>query len=292
LKFLQDELSSIGRMNVTLYWTNEVTGRRGVTYAASEITEFRADATSCNISYNLTNPNAAAGDDLSFDLKDVETVRELTAEQYMKELHTASGHPEMDNISDPPQFVVVAKVANTSRAREFWLLDEDLANRVAAALNRAVRLCGGDNEQSSAFANAGQSVQDALASRNGSAQNTSVYNTTTQPTPGAQRAQNVRGVPQCTRTQYESQGATLWIVNSCSIAVTVELTSDSGNTWGQVDVGPNNRTAATIFGIGYSPRKDGTVYLFTCPKGSQPVLPNGSPFLSRNYKGQFMCSQQ
>jgi hypothetical protein len=102
----------------------------------------------------------------------------------------------------------------------------------------------------------------------------------------------INGLPQCARTQYENQGATLWIVNSCNIAVTVELTSDSGNTWGQVDVGPSNRTAATIFGIGYSPRNDGTVYLFTCPKGSQPVLPNGSPFLARNYKGQFTCAQQ
>jgi hypothetical protein len=100
------------------------------------------------------------------------------------------------------------------------------------------------------------------------------------------------GVPQCTRTQYENQGATLWIVNSCNIPVTVEMTSDSGNTWGQVDVGPNNRVAASIIGIGYSPQKDGTIYLFTCPKGAQPVLPNGNAFLARNYKGQFTCAKQ
>ncbi len=105
-------------------------------------------------------------------------------------------------------------------------------------------------------------------------------------------ARFTNGVPQCTRTEYENSNATLWIVNSCDIAVTVELTSDSGNTWGQRDVGPNNRTAATVFGIGYSPQKDGRVYLFTCTKGSQPVLPNGSPFLSRNYKGQFTCREQ
>lgn len=102
----------------------------------------------------------------------------------------------------------------------------------------------------------------------------------------------VSGVPRCTRTEYQYQNATLWIVNSCNIPVTVELTSDSGNTWGQVDVAPGNRTAATMFGIGYSPRKDGTVYLFTCPKGFQPVLPDGSPFLARNYKGEFTCAQQ
>ena len=81
-------------------------------------------------------------------------------------------------------------------------------------------------------------------------------------------------------------------MNSCNIAVTVEFTSDSGNTWGQADVGPSDRTEVRAFGIGYSPRKDGTVYLFTCPKGSQPVLPNGSPFLARNYRGQFTCAEQ
>jgi len=113
----------------------------------------------------------------------------------------------------------------------------------------------------------------------------------TQP-PSTQGSKYIKGVPQCTRTQYDNQYARLWIVNSCNIAVTVEFTSDSGNTWGQADVGPSDRTEVRAFGIGYSPRKDGTVYLFTCPKSSQPVLPNGSPFLARNYRGQFTCADQ
>lgn len=116
--------------------------------------------------------------------------------------------------------------------------------------------------------------------------------TATSPNAANSTSRFINGLPNCARTQYKNQNATLWIVNSCKVPVTVELTSDSGNTWGQVDVSPDNRTAASIFGIGYSPRKDGTVYLFTCPKGSQPVLPNGSPFLARNYKGQFTCAQQ
>jgi tetratricopeptide (TPR) repeat protein len=99
----------------------------------------------------------------------------------------------------------------------------------------------------------------------------------------------INGLPQCAKTQYESQDAALWVVNSCNTAVTVEFTSDSGNTWGTVDVGPSNRAAVSTSGIGYSPKKDGTVYLFTCPKGSHPEMSNGNSWLPHNYKGQYIC---
>ena len=101
----------------------------------------------------------------------------------------------------------------------------------------------------------------------------------------------VRGLPQCTRTQYQSQGASLWLLNSCNVPVNVEFTSDSGNTWGQVTVvNAGSRVELTAIGIGYDPRKDGTVYLFTCPSGSQPVMPNGNAIPLRNYKGEFTCA--
>jgi hypothetical protein len=103
----------------------------------------------------------------------------------------------------------------------------------------------------------------------------------------------IRGIPQCTRTQYQSQGASLWLLNSCNVPVTVEFTSDSGHTWGQAAVvNAGSRVELTTFGIGYDPRKDGNVYLFTCPNGSQPVMPNGNAFLPRNYKGEFTCALQ
>jgi len=128
---------------------------------------------------------------------------------------------------------------------------------------------------------------------------THIYQNTAPPAPSI--AQNtapassrfIEGLPQCTTTQYETQGvATLWIVNRCNVAVTVELTSDSGNTWGQTDVGASSRTAFAEAGIGYNPYKDGTLHLYTCPKGSQPVQPNGNPWLPRNYRGEYTCAEQ
>jgi hypothetical protein len=101
----------------------------------------------------------------------------------------------------------------------------------------------------------------------------------------------ISGLPQCARTQYENRGASLWITNSCNVAVTVEFTSDSGNTWGETSVGPGNRAEVRTMGM-YDPRKDGTVYLFTCPKDSQPVQPNGDPLPLRNYKGTSTCAKQ
>jgi hypothetical protein len=102
----------------------------------------------------------------------------------------------------------------------------------------------------------------------------------------------IQGVPNCTHTLYDTKTANLWIVNTCNTPVTVAITSASGHIWGQRDVAANNKTAATSIAFGYKPRRDGTVHLFPCLKGYQPVLPNGYPLPTRNYKGSFMCAKQ
>jgi hypothetical protein len=288
LKLLQDKMTSLDALYTTAYLTND-RGQIRQFQEVFEITYFNADAGTCHISYDLTNPNSA-DTEFAFDLKDVGTVEAMTREQMIREVAAKSGH-HTTGTTDPPEFVVDVILTNSNQDFMFHFVDQDLANSVAVALTRAVKLCGGHIEQSSASANAGQSAQDALVSNDGRTPNISVYNTTNQPRQNSQGPQHVQPVQQCTRTQYENRGATLWISNSCNIAVTVEFTSDSGNTWGQVDVNPNSRTAASVFGMGYNPQKDGTVYLFSCPKGSQIALPNGNFFLPRNYKGQFNCVQ-
>ena len=101
----------------------------------------------------------------------------------------------------------------------------------------------------------------------------------------------VRGLNQCTRTQYDPSVAALYVVNNCNVAVYVGMTSDSGNFWGATDVGPNNRAMVTTFGMGYSPRTDGTVWLFTCPHGDTPVMMNGSAWMPHNYRGEYTCQE-
>lgn len=89
----------------------------------------------------------------------------------------------------------------------------------------------------------------------------------------------VEPLSQCTGAQYDA--GTLWIVNSCGVPVTVDLTSDSGNAWGQTDVSPNSRAMMTTMGIGFNPRRDGEVHLFACPQGSEPAMPGGSFWLAQ-----------
>jgi hypothetical protein len=99
----------------------------------------------------------------------------------------------------------------------------------------------------------------------------------------------VRGLNQCTRTQYDASEAALYVVNSCNVPVYVSMTSDSGNFWGGANIGPGSRDLASTFGMGYDPRKDGTVWLFTCPQGYTPVMPGGSAWMPHNYRGEYYC---
>jgi hypothetical protein len=276
MKSLQDKMSNLAAFYSTAYSTNDA-GRTRQVQKVFEITSFDADAAACHISYSLTNPNKEDSD-FSFDLKDVGTIEVMTSEEKWHEVAIKGGHPNSTQTTDPTEYLVDVILSNSNQDFMFYFPEQDEANGVAEAIRRAAKLCGAEIDQ----------VQGSTAARNS---NVTVYNNTNQSSSNSQGPQYVQGLSRCTRTQYDNQGGTLWIVNNCDIPVTVQLTSDSGNTWGQVDVSPNNRTAAFTMGIGYSPQKDGTVYLFTCPKGSQPVLPNGSPFLARNYKGQFTCAQ-
>jgi len=104
----------------------------------------------------------------------------------------------------------------------------------------------------------------------------------------SQGSQYVDGIPpgQCTRDEYTA--GNLWIINRCNKSVTVMWTTDSGNGWGTTDIGADGRQMVSAAGVGYT-RKDGRVWLFTCPQGAVPVMPNGSEISSTNYKGTFKC---
>jgi hypothetical protein len=290
MKSLQDKMSNLGAFYSTAYFTNDA-GRTRQVQKVFEITSFAADATACHISYSLTNPNKADSE-FSFDLKDVGRIEVMTSEEKWQEVAIKAGHPNSTQTTDPTEYVVDVILRNSNQDFMFYFADQDEANSVADAMRRAAKLCGGQTDQPPGSGDVGQSSQEVQGSSIARNLNVTVDNNTNQPRSNSQGPQYIQGLSQCTRKQYESQGGILWIVNNCNVSVTVQLTSDSGNTWGQVDVSPNNRAAASTMGMGYSPRKDGTVYLFTCPKGSQPVLPDGSPFLARNYKGQFTCAQQ
>jgi hypothetical protein len=110
------------------------------------------------------------------------------------------------------------------------------------------------------------------------------------PTAPSTTSSRVQSLGHCVGTQYES--GTLWLVNSCGVAVYVEVTSDSGSAWGAADVGPSSRAAFSVMGMGYDPKRDGRVWTFVCPQGSVAKMPDGNGWLPHNYKGSFFCSVQ
>jgi hypothetical protein len=60
-------------------------------------------------------------------------------------------------------------------------------------------------------------------------------------------AQLVRGLNQCTRTQYESNNAALYVVNNCNVPVYVGMPSHNGNVSGGTTEQQSAQTAELWF---------------------------------------------
>lgn len=126
---------------------------------------------------------------------------------------------------------------------------------------------------------------------------------TTSSTPASQYPNNtsgsqnhlVAGLRQCTSTQWDANVAALYVVNRCNVPVYVGFTSVSGQFWGGANMGPNSRSLVSTFGMGYDPKRDSTVWLYTCPQYDTPMIPNGTPNgssdMPHNYNGECSCYQ-
>ena len=149
MKFIEEKLGSIGRVNWVEYAHDDTSGKdfTPVKYGY-ETGTVRGSVQSCRIDYHgwaSVNGTVQLDKDLGFALKDVqevvvEAVEHRTKEAVSKQL----GHPEWSNRMDPPVFVIIVKKKN---GRDyFFLYDESLANRIAKALVHAVELCGGGSK--------------------------------------------------------------------------------------------------------------------------------------------------
>lgn len=93
----------------------------------------------------------------------------------------------------------------------------------------------------------------------------------------------VRAVPECGRQEFSNN--TLFIVNICSISVTVVFTS-SGDVSGGMPLGPGEH-GRTGFSSEAAQRVGG-VDVFTCPGNATPLDLNGRA-LSIHYRGEYLC---
>jgi hypothetical protein len=81
------------------------------------------------------------------NVKLVQEIVVMPAEQLFKKNESNAGHPELSSTVDPPVFALVVKSSNGEVFNPFWFDDETLAHRVAKALLHAVELCGGGNKE-------------------------------------------------------------------------------------------------------------------------------------------------
>ena len=147
VKFIEEKLGAIGRVNWVQYIHDNTNGSDLTHKFSLERTNVRASVQGCRIDYHSwgsTDGGVQYDNDVGFALKDVEEVVVDTLEQHLKEANSKAGHPEWNIRLDPPVFVIKAQKKNGGYF--FYLYDESLAHRIAKALVHAVELCGGGSK--------------------------------------------------------------------------------------------------------------------------------------------------
>ena len=140
-----------GKVNYVVYGHDNVAGADAIAKRSFELTNVSADAERCHIGYHWrfdngkpTN-NIIDRDDELF-LKNVRDVAVTPMDQEINQANAKLGHPEQNAKVDPPIFLVVV-VRTNGHSMRFNFYDETLADRVSKALEHAVQLCGGGNQE-------------------------------------------------------------------------------------------------------------------------------------------------
>jgi hypothetical protein len=171
MKFIQDKVNSVGLMKYVEYIHDNKTGADWTNSSIFEITKFVGDSSSCSISFhdsekNLAIPGSPAQNDYVFHLKDV---RDIVVTPLLESMNSGFASQFWTFTKDDPPVFLVYLIAPprtgnwnwsdgawhsgdkvfrplSSRGSTLRFSDEQLANRVAKALQHAVELCGGGSE--------------------------------------------------------------------------------------------------------------------------------------------------
>jgi hypothetical protein len=148
MRFIQDKLGALGRVNFAVYFHSNDDGRDAITKINFEVSNVRAYPGTCKIDFHfvyLENGSVRADHDSSLPLKTIQEISVESKDQVIKRQFAAQGHTGIDVRSDPPAFDIVVKLPKGDET-EFLSFDEAMANRIAKALVHAVELCGGGNK--------------------------------------------------------------------------------------------------------------------------------------------------
>jgi len=149
MKFIEDKIGDQGKFNY-LMDVHDPKTRNGVRLRHSvEGSNVKADPAMCKISYHwrtTTDGKVGLEGDFWFDLKEVQSIVVLTAEQDGERVDTDAGHPGL-SYKATPEFYVVGAQRPKGVQNSFDFHEEEMANRVAKAMVHAVKLCGGGSKE-------------------------------------------------------------------------------------------------------------------------------------------------
>jgi hypothetical protein len=144
LKFLQDKLRNIGKMNWAVYCHNNIEGDDVSSLFSREKINVTADVPNCRITYHrkeFRDDQLQNDQDFWVNFRNVEVIQVGSGDEMQNRVEARSGHPQISCRVEPSIWIV--RVDNLQD--EFYFYDEELANRIAKAMLHAVELCGGSN---------------------------------------------------------------------------------------------------------------------------------------------------
>ena len=147
LKFLEAKLP--GRVNFMIYRHNNTNGSDLSIKHADQTSEVNANADQCKIRFHgqMMDNDKYRNDYYTLNLKQVQHVEVMPDDQVYQRALAKAGHPEFSIRLEPSPFSVQSTGGWEGPKWGFLFYDEALANRVATALQHAVALCGGGNQE-------------------------------------------------------------------------------------------------------------------------------------------------
>jgi hypothetical protein len=147
MKFLQDKLP--GKVNYIVYEHDNVAGTDSATKRSFALEVVSADPNRCfvGLHYRFDNGKTVIEPPkgVGIFLKQVQEVALKQLDQVVQEAEAKEGHPELSVKIDPPISLVTIKTPTASLMFNFY--DQTLSERVSKALQHAVELCGGGNQE-------------------------------------------------------------------------------------------------------------------------------------------------
>lgn len=150
MKFIQDKLSDIARLSLMVSGTQTTDNRRLSQRRTLELSKVRANPMDCSIQYHYKyivddNPPIETAD-ITRPLAAIENIQLEPFERSLTKTAASIGHPEVVFTSTQPQ--TLALVLNSRQKGDFgfYFQDDNVADRLAKAMQHAVELCGGGRQ--------------------------------------------------------------------------------------------------------------------------------------------------